>query len=139
MNADFVGHFADGFAFLRAGFRREIVVEIVVEFDAIEARVFGELHTLLQIHALGVGEGPEVDRLLHVEFARRSAALVGLARDWLGGARGCGRKRRGTDRGKGGLERGAAREGVARVRREWVCGRVRGGLRVSGGGGESGE
>jgi hypothetical protein len=44
-----VGHLSDGVIFARAGFGREIVVEIVVQLDAVEARVLGELQALAQV------------------------------------------------------------------------------------------
>ena len=38
---------ADGGELLRAGLRREVVVEVVVQLDAVEAGVLGELQALL--------------------------------------------------------------------------------------------
>ena len=53
---------------LRAGLGRQVVFEVVVQLDAVEAGVLRELEALLQGHLLGIGERPEVDRLLEAIF-----------------------------------------------------------------------
>ncbi len=75
-DADLVRHAADAHGTLRAGFGREVVLQIVVQFDPIESRVFGKLQAFPQVHPVGIGEGPEVDRLLHVvTFGGRTAVV----------------------------------------------------------------
>src|SRR5690606_18444066 len=53
-------------------FRREIIVERVVDLDRVEVRPFRELEHLAQTHEAGIGESPGIDRLLHVVALARS-------------------------------------------------------------------
>src|SRR5262249_12848332 len=69
-DADLVGRFANGEVLRGTGPWGEVGLQIVVQLNALEAGVPGQLDALAQGHALRVGEGPQVDRLLHVVAAR---------------------------------------------------------------------
>src|SRR5262245_29491432 len=114
-NTDIVGRLTDRVEILRSSFGREVVVQVVVQLDAVETSVLGELQTLAQRHPRGVGKRPQVDRLLHVIAPGRGAARVGL-RVWGGPFSGDGR--RGTG-GEGRAEGSAASDGARRLGR-WV-------------------
>ena len=108
-DADLVGHVANSLELGGAGFGREVVVEVVVQLDAVEARVLRQLQALLEGHLLRVGKRPEVDRLLHV---------VALPRHrWLcrgGSGRAGGREKRRTGHERR-TYRGAPRDGTERT------------------------
>ena len=65
-DTDFICHLADGLKVFGVALGREVTFEIVVEFNAVEASIFGKLEAFLKVHAVRIGESPEVDRLLHV-------------------------------------------------------------------------
>ena len=75
-DADVIRHFANGLALLRASLWRKIIIEIVVQFDAIESGVLRELHAFAQAHLLWIGKGPLVDRFEKRIPLRGSAAHV---------------------------------------------------------------
>ena len=119
LDANLVSHLADGFEVFRSGLGREVVVEVVVELDAVEARVLRELEALAEIHAVRVGEGPEIDGLLH-----RVALGGGAARVWLGdrlcGGRASADHCGGSCGGEGRAQSVAARESIARGRLDGI-------------------
>ena len=107
-----------------AGLRRKIVLQIVVELDAVEARVLGELQALAQVHPLRVRKRPLVDRLEHRVTLRRAAPRIGRRR--LRGARGLEGEGGKADARNGGFEGIAAGDaGGSRVHRGRCGGEVR--------------
>jgi len=62
-DADPVGHPADLLVVGRAMFWREVALEVVVEFDPLEARLLGQPQALFERHLRGVGHRPEIQRL----------------------------------------------------------------------------
>ena len=104
-DADLLGHAADCRELLRSGLGREVVVEVVVQFDAVEAGVLRELQALFERHLLRIGERPEVDRLLESVLLPRRRGL------WL--------RRHG-----GGAERGGTQSGGRRSEQFAAIGRV---------------
>src|SRR4051794_11831238 len=79
----------------------EVVLQVVVQLDAVEPGVPGELQALAEGHPVRVGEGPQVDGLLHVVVLRRAPAWVGL----VGGGGPLGGDQ--PDASRGGQEGGA--------------------------------
>ena len=116
-DADPVGHPADLLVVGRAMFRREVALEVVVEFDPLEARLLGQSQALLERHLRGVGHRPEVQRLAKgiSRSGRRGVAwrVGGLRSDGRGGdGRRCGHACTGTeDAAPGENDRGI----------EWAC------------------
>src|SRR5262249_39949131 len=56
--SDLFGHFANGTKLSRPRFGREVILQVVVQLDRIEAGIPGELQAIGQRHPAGVGEGP---------------------------------------------------------------------------------
>jgi hypothetical protein len=74
---------------VNSGFGRKIVIQIVVQLDAIKACVLRQLQTLAQAHAVGIRKSPKIDRLEHLVAFRRASARVRFRRaDWLKSERG---------------------------------------------------
>ncbi len=69
--------FADRFILGCASFGREIVFQVIVEFDALEAGVFGKLQAFAQRHPVRVRKRPEINRLLHLVALRRFTTAIG--------------------------------------------------------------
>src|SRR5262249_18414160 len=103
-DADALGGLADGLELLRAGLGRQVVVQVVVQLDAVEAGVFGQLQALLEIHALRVGEGQGVGGLLRGVLRGGAGGRVGRGGGGGGGEQG------GPAGGEGGLQGRAARD-----------------------------
>ena len=81
-DTDFICHLSDGFEFLGATFGGQVTFKVIVQFDAIKACVFSQLEAFAKAHAVGVGEGPKIDGLLHLIAlwdARRSSFSLGAA------------------------------------------------------------
>ena len=116
LDADLVRHLANLHVIRRAMLRRKIIVEIVVQLDAVESRVFGQLHALTQRHALWIRKSPLVDRLQHLVLLHRSTPRIGCgSRSRTRGLKG---QRTEAYGGDGGFEGVTAGKGV--------CGRVHG-------------
>ena len=75
---DLLGHLADRGIVPGAVFRREIIFEVVVELDSIEAGILRQLQAFPQVHPVRVGKGPEVDGFLHLVALRRSPSRIRL-------------------------------------------------------------
>ena len=89
-DADLFGHFSDGSELLGSALGGEVAFEIVVQFDAVEACVFGESEAFLEVHPIRVGEGPEVDGFFHFVPLGGSSSGVRFGRGFCGFWGGCG-------------------------------------------------
>ncbi len=80
LDSDLVGQLSNCSQFRRARLRRQIVLQVVVQFDSIKTSSLGKLQTLFQIHSLGIREGPLVNGLFHFVAFQRALPCVGKRR-----------------------------------------------------------